>query len=90
MTNNLARHPTNGVVLHVIDKDGMPVGRIMARVGLKTYSGTITRLTPEGIEIRTKDGYLRVIRAYDHLPAIYRSYAPKGEVLPIPGQEPGT
>jgi hypothetical protein len=70
-------------MLHVIDKQGFPVGRIMARVGLKTYSGVITRLTPKGIEVTPEGGYPRVIRAHCNLPSIYKSYAPRREVLPL-------
>ena len=63
--------------LWIITKDGTTLRKIEARVGLKTYSGIITRVSEKSIWVRGKDGVERCKREYDgRLPCIYQSYAP--------------
>lgn len=65
------------LTLWVINRDGMPLRKIEARVGLKTYSGTITRVSEKSIWT-TNNGRERLHRAHDgRLPSVYQSYAPK-------------
>lgn len=68
------------LTLWVIDKDGMPLRKIKARVGLKTYSGPIIKVSDKSIWTQSKDGNVKLHRAYDgRLPSIYQSYAPKAK-----------
>jgi hypothetical protein len=76
----MAKAPAQAIEINVIDKDGFTVGRITARIGLKTYAGEIVRLTPKGFVVRTDTGAERVFHQNIRMPSIYKSYAPKGEV----------
>jgi hypothetical protein len=65
--------------LWVITKDGVLVRKIKARIGLRTYAGVITRVSPASIWTKTDDNAEeRLHRRYDgRLPSVYQSYAPK-------------
>lgn len=78
----MAKEITKPVNLKVIDRDGFVLGKIPARVGLKTYHGEVIRLTPKGVWCRDDEGHEQLYRECDgRLPCIYKSYAPKDEVI---------
>lgn len=59
------------LMLRVINKEGIILGALEARVGLHTNAGTITRVSEKSIWTKTRDGYERLHRAYDgHMPGL--------------------
>lgn len=68
--------------IRVIDKDGFQVGWVLARVGLKTYNGEVTRWTEKSFWTMTQHGE-RLWRGSDHQPCVYRSYVRASELLPL-------
>lgn len=66
------------MILNVTDKDSMFVGKVEARVGLKTQAGTITRMTDKTIWCVGKSGFETMYRLYDgRPPSVSRRFAGK-------------
>lgn len=77
----MVNETTKPVKLKVIDREGFVLGFIDARVGLKTYSGEVTRVSDKSVWCKGSNGIVQMYREHDgRLPCVYKSYAPKAEV----------
>jgi hypothetical protein len=77
----MSSQPVKPLMLNVIDREGIVLGFIPARVGLKTYSGEVTRISEKSVWCQGKSGAVQMYRESDgRLPCVYKSYAPKAEV----------
>ena len=62
--------------LYVIDRESRPIGKIQARIGLRTWAGPICRMSPKSIWTRRADGSEWLFRGSDGpFPSVPNSYA---------------
>lgn len=67
--------------LRVINKEGVVLGTIACRVGLRTYYGPVTRFTDKTVWTRGKSGVEQKFRKFDgNMPCVYKHCARAADV----------
>ena len=70
--------------IKVINKDSVVIGHVLARIGLLTYAGPITRFTEKSVWCRSKDGAEHCYRLHDgRVPATYRHRVRASEFISL-------
>jgi hypothetical protein len=79
-----AKVPVEPLRLRVTDREGFIKGYVIARVGLRSVYGVITRVSARSVWATGKDGVEWMYRAYDgRLPSVLLSRCPKAEFIDL-------
>lgn len=64
--------------VNIVDRDGFTIGKARVRIGLKTSSGIITKITPMGYKT-TKSGFEKLHTWMTPLNSTMKSYIKKSD-----------